>query len=88
MWKNIVEEFGSGIELDNSKAPEITLDFLEKGIDVPENAIADLDRPIGETMEFRELEGLAIELSENSAAGRCAKVKGEVVLHGVLQVTY
>jgi hypothetical protein len=32
LWKSIVEKFGSEIELDNSKAPEITLDFLEKGI--------------------------------------------------------
>lgn len=32
LWKFVIEKCGKDLELDNSKAPEITIDFLEKGL--------------------------------------------------------
>lgn len=32
LWKSVIEKCGKDLELDNSRAPEITIDFLEKGL--------------------------------------------------------
>ena len=32
LWKNIIKQFGNDLELENSGAPEITIDFLNEGL--------------------------------------------------------